>query len=809
VNGVDDDSDAAHAPTEVATPSDAPTAVSQSGTAPRARADSKVLIDLDVRLGDRYVIKDLVGEGGMGAVYRAFDETLGADVALKVVRRAFATTDQLRDEVRLAQRVTHRNVCRTYDLEDVGGRYFLKMEYIAGETLAARLARGGSISIDEVVRIARAIADGLAAAHAEGIVHRDLKPGNVMLAGDRVVLMDFGLALRASGDETDRSGTPGYMSPEQLAGRAVDSRSDLYALGCVAYELVTGERVTGSTDVRTKRADAPRWLGRAIEDLLALDPARRPRGARVLARGPRSWKLAAAGVAALAVAAASVWWMWPAPVWRADIQTIFPIFDENSVGPVLSPDGKTLAFCAQRAGAAHWDVYLQPVEGGEPTKILEQCSHPSWLSADRLVVRRENVDPPHIYEATVTGQIVRDRGSGFLAKRCGDDLIVQVLAGRSDLVVRRSERGDEVLAHTPLDIWLHDLACTDSGDRVAYAADAPVGLTLLDHAGSRSLSETTDELVFTPRGRSLVFVAKEEQSSDLFELVLGDARPHRLTSGAHARAPDVSRDGSVLVFDEDITTVALFEVGASKHVQLTWRIEHLRDPYVAPDGRQLVAENSDNQAVVVVDLETGSEREVGKGRSPTFSADGRRVLYVDPDDPRRVLVRAIDEAGSAPEEFVRVSDPIWRMHSAADGLHVAVDRGDENQAIVIGADRQPRVEGNAGLIIPSASGWRAMYTSSKLRVVAPGQDVSEGYVVETSHGLPAWVGDHELSYCDRHVCHVLDVVARKDLETVPIEHDPEEPIAASPAAHRWFGTDYVAHIVRKRIVNFASRPWAP
>ena len=200
----------------------------------------------------RYHILGLVGAGGMGTVYRARDAVLDEMVALKVLHRGFADNDaamtRFRQEVKLARRVTHRNVARTFDIGEHAGDSYLTMEYVDGASLARRLQDRGALDLAEAVRITAADADGLAAAHAVGVVHRDLKPDNVLLAGDgRVVLTDFGIAhSRGAGDITGDGqllGTPAYMAPEQVEGRAIDDRADIYALGLVLHELLTGERV--------------------------------------------------------------------------------------------------------------------------------------------------------------------------------------------------------------------------------------------------------------------------------------------------------------------------------------------------------------------------------------------------------------------------------------------------------------------------------------------------------------------------------------------------------------------------------------
>ncbi|HEY6970483.1 MAG TPA: serine/threonine-protein kinase [Candidatus Angelobacter sp.] len=200
-------------------------------------------------IADRYRIIALLGRGGMGEVYRADDLTLGQPVALKFLPED-ATKDEtvlerFRNEVRISRRVSHPNVCRVYDVGDVEGHAFYTMEYVDGEDLASLLRRIGRLPADKALEIARQLCAGLAAAHAKGVLHRDLKPANIMLDGrGQVVITDFGLAGFAEqiGGADVRSGTPAYMSPEQLAGKEVTVRSDIYSLGLVLYEIFTGKR---------------------------------------------------------------------------------------------------------------------------------------------------------------------------------------------------------------------------------------------------------------------------------------------------------------------------------------------------------------------------------------------------------------------------------------------------------------------------------------------------------------------------------------------------------------------------------------
>src|SRR5918996_1173544 len=196
-------------------------------------------------LGARYRIVGRLGRGGMGEVYRADDLKLAQAVALKFlppeVDRDPARLMQLHNEVRMARQVSHPNVCRVYDIDEVEGHTFLSMEFVDGEELASLLRRIGRFSNERALELSRQICAGLAAAHERGVIHRDLKPANVMLdSTGKVRITDFGLAGAAG--ESIRAGTPAYMAPEQLAGGDVTPRSDIYALGLVLYEIFTGQR---------------------------------------------------------------------------------------------------------------------------------------------------------------------------------------------------------------------------------------------------------------------------------------------------------------------------------------------------------------------------------------------------------------------------------------------------------------------------------------------------------------------------------------------------------------------------------------
>ena len=200
-------------------------------------------------IAQRYRVVALAGRGGMGEVYRAEDLTLGQVVALKFLPEALsqdaAALTRFHAEVRTARQVSHPNVCRMFDIGEADGILFLTMEYVDGEDLASVVRRIGRLSPDKATEVARQICAGLAAAHERGVIHRDLKPANVMLDGaGKIRLTDFGLAgIATSIKGADvRAGTPAYMAPEQLAGHDVSTKSDIYSLGLILYEILTGKR---------------------------------------------------------------------------------------------------------------------------------------------------------------------------------------------------------------------------------------------------------------------------------------------------------------------------------------------------------------------------------------------------------------------------------------------------------------------------------------------------------------------------------------------------------------------------------------
>ena len=254
-------------------------------------------------LNNRYTLEALLGQGGMGAVYRAHDSELDRTIAVKVIRPDLAghasILERFKQELILARQITHRNVIRIFDLGSCGDLKFITMEFIDGRDLSNIIAES-RLSVEESVSIIRQTCSALDAAHAESVIHRDLKPQNIMLTGrGRVSVMDFGLARSAALSGMTQTGammgTPGYMSPEQVRGGQIDTRSDLFSVGVIFYELLAGrlpyqsETVYGSLIMRTQSLPAPPIthapeippaLDAIVMKCLAIDPADRYQTAR-------------------------------------------------------------------------------------------------------------------------------------------------------------------------------------------------------------------------------------------------------------------------------------------------------------------------------------------------------------------------------------------------------------------------------------------------------------------------------------------------------------------------------------------------
>jgi serine/threonine protein kinase len=393
------------------------------------------------RLGP-YEVLTLIGSGGMGEVYRAKDTKLGRDVALKILPAAFTTDAErlarFRREAQVLASLNHPHIGAIYGVDEANGQQFLVLELADGESLDRRIARG-ALPVDESLAIAKQIAEALEAAHERGIIHRDLKPANIAVTKDgRVKVLDFGLAkaTEASGVSIDLAnsptitspammtgvgvivGTAAYMSPEQAKGRPADTRSDVWAFGCVLFEMLTGTRAFSGDSVTEILAavlrSEPEWAAlpaatppavrRLLRRCVQKDRTRRLQnagdvrleieeapGEPVLA--PResrlAWIVAAVLALALGSALAALYLRQPvdAPEMRVEIVTP-PTPDPISFA--ISPDGRRLAFVASGGGAPR--LWVRPLDA-LTAQALAGTETPSTRSGRRTVDRSGSLPP--------------------------------------------------------------------------------------------------------------------------------------------------------------------------------------------------------------------------------------------------------------------------------------------------------------------------------------------------------------------------------------------------------------------------------
>jgi len=352
-----------------------------------------------------YRLDQLLGRGGMGLVYRATDTRLGRTVAIKLLRPEVATAEAQRRflrEARAASALRHPNIVTVHDVGREDGRDFLVMEFVDGQTVAQRL-RAGPMPFDEAMNCAIQVAAALEVAHAAGVLHRDLKPQNVMLdSSGAVKVVDFGLAKlptrqgAAESLETNIGaviGTAAYMSPEQAAGSSAAAASDLFSLGALLYEMLSGRRAfEGSSTAVTLAAvlrdhppplPSPAWS--AIARCLEKHPERRfasagelraaLEDARAGRRGRRvRWTRVATAALMLAAGAGALQWFRHLPPRLRPAQPALSLLQLTAdagltTEPALSADGRTLAYASDRANGNHLEIWVQPLDGGAARRL--------------------------------------------------------------------------------------------------------------------------------------------------------------------------------------------------------------------------------------------------------------------------------------------------------------------------------------------------------------------------------------------------------------------------------------------------------
>jgi serine/threonine protein kinase/Tol biopolymer transport system component len=537
-----------------------------------------------------YQILEILGGGGMGIVYRARDTRLARIVALKFLPPELTRDPQAKErfeqEARAASSLDHPNLCTILELgETPDGRLYLAMPCYDGETLRRRIERG-PLPVDEAIDIALQIARGLSKAHRNGIIHRDIKPANLIVTSDGVVkILDFGLAKLAGSAAISQTGssagTPAYMSPEQARGDEVDARTDLWSLGVVLYELLSGRRpFRGEREqaviysilherpqpLREIRPEVSPELARIVERLIAKEPADRYPSVeealgdlRVLRGEPatgftravdpgrppkRRWPWIAAAVLAAVAVAAAVFLLTRSPA-GAPLQTSFTRLTDQEgreTFPSVSPDGRDFVY-VKLTSAGNLDIYSQRVGGSIPRN----------LTADSLVDDTQPAFSPD--GGTIAFRSERDGGGIFLMGATGESVRRLTNFGYSpawspdgrELLVATEGVSDPQVRRTKSQIWRVEVATgarrrlvqgdavqpswSPHGQRIAYwgipAGSAARVLWTMAADGSKLVLVTRDEFlnwspVWSPDGEYLYFASNRGGSMNLWRVPIDE-----------------------------------------------------------------------------------------------------------------------------------------------------------------------------------------------------------------------------------------------------------------------------------------------
>ena len=588
------------------------------------------------RMLSHYRLIEKIGEGGMGAVWKAEDTSLNRTVALKFMSREAEHDPNSRKrfhrEARSAAALDHPYVCKIYESGEFDGTPFIAMEYLEGTTLGERL-KAGRLTLPEALRVAGEVAEALAAAHRRHIVHRDLKPANIALTADgHAKVMDFGLAKRVLSDASQEQtltaltaegltlGTLSYMSPEQVRGQPVDARSDAFSFGIVLYEMLTGahpfRRASGAettsailseTPAPMTRyvGDVPELLRHIVDKLLTKEPAQRYQSLHEVTTDlsriqgptaspperPRRWQmLVVVGLAIVSVVAVFGWWLARDRTGRIAFGQTRQISADPGleIDPALSLDGKMIAFVAGSEG--EMQLYVRQIAGGNAIQLTgEFPGHHRWpqWSPDgtRIVFLSARGETTTINVVPALGGIPR----ALIAFSPGPDAFSPANLGIATGSPAWSPDGEQIAYTQEHAIHLqslnggapkritetylpHSLKWSPDGSRIAYVAGnpeyifgtqtfanaAPCAIEVVSADGGQPV-RVTDNLslnvspVWTPDGRSLLFVSNRSGSRDIYQVPVdaggnATADPIRLTVGLSVHTFSLSWSGDTLAY---------------------------------------------------------------------------------------------------------------------------------------------------------------------------------------------------------------------------------------------------------------------
>ncbi len=681
-------------------------------------------IEAGARLGP-YEIVAPVGAGGMGEVYRAKDTRLGRDVAVKVLPAHMSSSPELRQrlerEAKTISQLSHPHICMLHDVGHQDGTDYLVMEFLEGETLADRLAKG-ALPVEQALRIGIEIAGALDAAHRSGIVHRDLKPGNVMLTKSGVKLLDFGLAklaaspasqvsqatsvptaLQESHPLTSRGtilGTFQYMSPEQLEGKDADARSDIFAFGCVLYEMLTGQKAfTGKSQasligsimntepppISSIQPMIPPALDRVVKGCLAKEPEHRwstahdvmlqlqwvaeggsaaglpaPIAARRKSREKLAWGVAAA----LLLAALGLGYGFlrraPKPPRVVRFEIAVPPDITAIDAPKISPDGKTLAFNATNK-EGKTQIWLRPLNAltAQPLAGTEGTRRPFWSPDSRFLAfmadgKLKKIDvtggpPTKICDAPTAVDGSWSPQGVILLDGTGVDPILRVNAAGGTPVVAVKPDAEKKIFQVGWPEFLPD------GRHFIYLAlnqkpeDTGYRIGSLDSAETKPFAPAQTMLAYAPQGY-LLFVRDKTLVAQRFDAkalkTTGEPVPLAEQIGTDAVGLarfSVSRDGVLAYRTGESGNRVIWRDRSGKELETVIEKGENQDPVFSPAGDQL--------AFDLIDERSGKAdiwvRDVSRGVNSRFTfAEGN--AYAPVWSPRGDAIIYASDRPSAP-----------------------------------------------------------------------------------------------------------------------------------------------------------------